>query len=120
MGTVFPDSEEFPNHEALPTSWPDPFSKENISAWAIAGIVSGLCPALDGHVHGPEREYVPVPMMTPSVPGSGSSSIAPPPSHSSMFDSADAVIRAHHARRNAQTWLAMSTTADLWSNPNLR
>lgn len=110
MGTLFPNSREYPDHQPVPSSFPRVSPRALAHVAAVALVLYPLCPKYHGdhHEHAPDREFVPDPLPLTSLSAFGSSSGANPLTwqNRSMFDAADVAIRNHHARRNAQARVA--------------
>lgn len=104
MGTLFPDSDEFPDHRSVPSSVPHA-SKKNVAVVGLTMAVYALCQ--EHHDHEPHSSHEEIPDAAhPVIPWNsiGSASGNPlTPQNSSVFDTADVATRINRARRQAQT-----------------
>lgn len=115
VGTLFPDGDEYPDHESVPSSFPPVNlpSKRAVAPVAVALAVYGLCPAHDPPEHVPHHDAVDPAHHAPALSAIGSTSATPfIPSRTHANDEA---IRQHYALRDAQMRMAgMSSTNSAW------
>jgi hypothetical protein len=116
MGNLFPEDEyaEYPDHRPIPLSWPIAKGSAIVAGIGIAVTANDQLPWSNPQPDPPHREYVQIQTVL-SVPGSGLSSVDPLTwQNSSMFEAAHVAIRAAHARRSAQSRIAMFSTSSSW------
>ena len=109
MGTLFPKSDEHPDHDPIPTSLPRASLADAGTPILVVAALYAHCPKNeDRHLHVPHREFVAVEPLTPSIQ-SGTSSDAMPWLNNSTEAAADVVIHARRACEDAHTRMASSS-----------
>src|SRR5262245_62698901 len=106
MGTLFPDSDEYPDYKPFPRTTTLGLGGRSVISVAVTCTLFGLCSIEEAHAHPIHEDHQPVDYRVTAM--ASSSSTSDPGAFIGSTDNSD-VIRRHHERLRAAHRAATSS-----------